>query len=76
MNVTDKETERIFAQNRFALSLDQSLIVAMESEARWMIRNRLTSQKEIPDFLDSIHAGSLDSVKPGAVNLIGRREKP
>jgi len=57
-------------QNTFALSLDQSLIIAMEDEARWMINNRITPKKEVPDFSDYVHTAGLKKVKPDAVNII------
>ncbi|MBI2906947.1 MAG: NrtA/SsuA/CpmA family ABC transporter substrate-binding protein [Chloroflexi bacterium] len=55
---------------QFSLSLDQSLIVAMEDEARWMIDNNLTTEKLIPDFVNYIYVDGLKAVKPGAVNII------
>ncbi len=55
---------------QFLLSLDQSLITAMEDEARWMIENDLTSQVEVPDFGDYIYENVLREIKPDAVNII------
>jgi len=62
--------ETVWAQNQFLLSLDQSLIAAMEDEARWMIRNNMTSEKQVPDFLNYIYIDGLKAVKPEAVNII------
>jgi len=76
LNVTDKDIERIWSQNQFSLSLDQSLVLAMEDEVRWMVRKNLTRGKEIPDFLAYIYAKGLESVKPQSVNLIGGKKKP
>ena len=45
-------TETIWSENQFSLSLDQSLVTAMEDEARWMIKNNLTTEKQIPNFLN------------------------
>ena len=53
-----------------SLFLDQSLITAMEDEARWMMDNDLTDERVVPDFLEYIYADALESVKPGAVNII------
>ena len=58
------------AENQFFLSLDQSLIVAMEDEARWMIINNLTTEKQVPDFLDYIYMNGLEAVNPNAVDII------
>jgi NitT/TauT family transport system substrate-binding protein len=60
----------IWGEHRFSVSLDQGLIVAMEDEARWMIRNGLTPEKNMPDFLAHIYIDGLKKVKPAAVNII------
>jgi NitT/TauT family transport system substrate-binding protein len=70
VNYDDPFMEIFWSENQFSLSLDQSLILAMEDEARWMIRNKLTNEKQIPDFLNYIHEGTLEAVKPGSVNII------
>jgi len=62
--------DTVWSQNQFSLSLDQSLVAAMEDEARWMIENNLTPEKEVPDFLDYIYLNGLEAVKPNAVNII------
>jgi len=70
LNFSDEEIARVWSQNQFSLSLDQSLIIAMEDEARWMINNNLTAEKQVPDFLDYIYMDGLEAVKPEAVNII------
>jgi len=45
-------------------------MTTMEDEARWMISNRLTTEKTVPDFLDYISADGLKAVRPEAVNII------
>ncbi len=62
--------ETVWSQNQFSLSLDQSLILAMEDEARWMIEHNLTSETTIPDFLEYIYVDGLEAIKPEAVNII------
>jgi hypothetical protein len=42
----------------------------MEDEARWMIKNKLTKEKNVPNFLDYIYEDALKAVKPEAVNII------
>jgi len=60
----------IWTEHQLSVSLDQSLILAMEDEARWMIKNNLTSEKQVPNFLDYIYQDGLKAVKPEAVNII------
>jgi NitT/TauT family transport system substrate-binding protein len=62
--------ETVWNQNQFSLSLDQSLILAMEDETRWMIANNLTNATAVPDFRKFIYTDGLESVRPGSVNII------
>ena len=54
----------------FELSLDQSLLINLEAEARWAIKNSLTDKTEIPNYLDYINIDPLKIVKPEAVGII------
>lgn len=60
----------VWTQNQFGLSLEQSLVFAMEDEARWMIANNLINQEQIPYFLDFIDESALGAIRPEAVNII------
>jgi ABC-type nitrate/sulfonate/bicarbonate transport system substrate-binding protein len=62
--------ESAWSRDQFILSLDQSLVVAMEDEARWLISNNLTTEKQVPFFNDYIYEDALKAVKPEAVNII------
>jgi len=70
LKLEDKDITRIWSQNQFGLSIDQSLILAMEGEARWMISNGLTTEKTVPNFLNYIYEDALKAVKPEAVKII------
>jgi len=70
LGYNDAYIAKVWGENLFSLSLDQGLIVAMEDEARWMIKNNLTNQKQTPDFMNYISAEGLKTVKPEAVNII------
>ena len=69
MNYTSDYMAAVWSRNDFSLSLDQTLIVAMENEARWMIKNNLTFATEVPDFLNYIYAEGLNSIKPASVDI-------
>ncbi len=62
--------DTVWQQNQVSLTLDQSLVLAMEDEARWMIRNNLTDATEVPDFRNYLYTDGLDKVKPGSVKII------
>jgi NitT/TauT family transport system substrate-binding protein len=70
LGFTDDYVDRVWSRNIFFLSLDQSLVAAMEDEARWMIKSHLTKEKQVPDFTDYIHVHALKAIKPEAVNII------
>lgn len=55
---------------RFKLFLDHSILLALESEARWAIDSGLTDAKTVPNYLKFISADSLKAVKPAAISLI------
>ena len=54
----------------FNVSLDQSLLLALEDESKWAIRNRLTDSVKIPNYLDHVYLDGLASVKPKAVKIL------
>jgi len=69
LNLDPRYMSTVWQQNQFSLSLDQSLVSAMEDEARWMINNNLTAEKTTPDFTKYIYTKGLEEVKPDAVNI-------
>lgn len=70
LNYKDAYMETVWSEHQFSLSLEQSLILMMEDEARWMIKNNLTSEKKTPDFLKYIYFDGLITIKPESVNII------
>jgi ABC-type nitrate/sulfonate/bicarbonate transport system substrate-binding protein len=60
----------VWPDHEFSVSLDESLITAMEDEVRWMIRDRLIAERPMPDFVEYVYEKSLKEVKPEAVNII------
>ena len=67
----DKElTALIWGEFSFQLLLDQTILVSLEDEARWAMKERLTDKKEIPNYLDFIYMDTLEQVNPDAVTII------
>jgi ABC-type nitrate/sulfonate/bicarbonate transport system substrate-binding protein len=62
--------EYAWEQSDFALHLDQELLLSMESEARWAIRNGYTDAKKAPNYLNLLYLGGMLEVKPEAVTVI------
>jgi NitT/TauT family transport system substrate-binding protein len=65
-----EEARQLLVKNRFALSLEQNLLVVMEDEARWAVRNKVVEAKGTPNFLDVVHIDGLAAVKPRSVTVI------
>ena len=54
----------------FEISLDQALILTLEDEARWAIKNNLTNESTAPNYLNYIYFDALEAVKPEVVTII------
>ena len=64
--------EREWTDYHFAAVLDQSLILNLEDQARWMIKREAGRDRMPPNFLHCIHVEGLKAVQPGAVRIAGR----
>lgn len=65
-----EDIDKLWDGYRFRLSLSQTLIMTLEDEARWAIRDNLTDKTEVPNYLDYIHLDALEEVKPEAISII------
>lgn len=54
----------------FDLSMDKSLLISLEDQARWAVANGLADKSRVPNFLDYLHTEALRAVKPEAVSVI------
>jgi ABC-type nitrate/sulfonate/bicarbonate transport system substrate-binding protein len=54
----------------FDVSLGQELVLTLEDEARWAIKNDLVEADKIPNYLDYIYIDALEEIKPEAVTII------
>ncbi|MCL5735338.1 MAG: NrtA/SsuA/CpmA family ABC transporter substrate-binding protein [Actinobacteria bacterium] len=70
LNFTAAPMQTVWSRNQFSVSLDQSLVAAMEDEARWLIANSLVSGTSVPSFLDYINEADLEQVRPEVVDIL------
>jgi NitT/TauT family transport system substrate-binding protein len=61
---------KLWADTSHRVALDQSLVLSLEDESLWAIKNRLTKGKKVPNYLDYIYFDGLKSVKPEAVRIL------
>ncbi len=64
--------EKEWRDFHFALKLEQSLILNLEDQARWMIKREAGQSRRPPNFLEFIHTDALKAVRPEAVTIVGR----
>lgn len=53
----------------YYVSLDQTLLIMLEDETRWAMKNKLTDQTVMPDYRNYIHFDSLKAVAPSRVTF-------
>jgi len=65
-----EDIDKLWDDHEFRLSLSQTLVITLEDQARWAIKNKLTDKTEVPNYLDYIYTDALEKVKPEAVTII------
>ena len=70
LKVEPASIDGILSNFKARIALSQSLLVLLESEARWAIRSGLESRTAIPDYLTLFHTESLSKLRPEAVTII------
>jgi NitT/TauT family transport system substrate-binding protein len=67
---TDLDVVReVWNSFHYLVVLDNKLLITLEDETRWAMKNRLTDQTVMPDYLKFIHLDSLRAIKPEAVKI-------
>jgi len=66
----------VWRQHEFSLTLDFSLVAAMEDETNWAVADHVSAGREIPDFLPFIYRDGLARVRPEGVNLMDQEGQP
>ncbi|HMK43884.1 MAG TPA: NrtA/SsuA/CpmA family ABC transporter substrate-binding protein [Dissulfurispiraceae bacterium] len=59
-----------WGNHSFDLTLDQHLLLFLEDESRWAMRNKLVKGAGLPNYLDTIYFDGLKSVKPDGVRIL------
>jgi NitT/TauT family transport system substrate-binding protein len=68
---TDKETvEVLWDVVDFELTLSEGLLTTMEEESRWLIKENVYNETEVPSFLDYIYFEPLEKVKPEGIMVV------
>lgn len=54
----------------FRVTLDQALLVDFEDQTRWVLKNKLSTGTQMPNYLDYIYVDGLHAVKPEAARIV------
>lgn len=49
--------------------LGQTILITLEDETRWAMKNKLTDRTVMPDYMSYMHFDSLHAVKPDAITM-------
>ncbi|MFZ7112015.1 MAG: ABC transporter substrate-binding protein [Desulfatiglandales bacterium] len=56
----------------FTTALDQSLVLNLEDQARWMVTKRVGATKSPPNFMHFVYTDGMKAVLPEAVGIVHR----
>lgn len=66
----DASMRSVWQSYQFDVVLDQGLLLALEDEARWAIKNKMTPRTTVPNYLNYIYLDGMEVVLPTAVTII------
>jgi len=64
--------EKEWQDYSFSASLDQSLILNLEDQSRWMMKKEAGAVRATPNFMEFIFTDGLQAVRPKEVRIIGK----
>lgn len=70
INTDASKLKALWPTYRFNVRLDQGLLLALEDETRWAIRNKLTGRIDMPNYLNHVYLDGLQAVAPAAVTVV------
>jgi ABC-type nitrate/sulfonate/bicarbonate transport system substrate-binding protein len=70
IKIAPELVRKVWPAFSYHLELNQMLLLTLEDEARWAMKNKLTEQAAMPNFLSYIYFDGLQAVKPEAVKII------
>ena len=68
--VQNQAVNDLFRTMKFDLSLHHSLLLDLEDQARWIIKNGYSDAKKVPNYLDYIYPQAMKAVNPESETLI------
>jgi NitT/TauT family transport system substrate-binding protein len=70
INVSLENLQELWPTYQFNVELNQSLLLSLEDQTRWAMKNQLTARIDMPNYLNSLYLDGLKAVKPESVTVI------
>ena len=70
LGLTETQVARSWNEYAFQVTLHSLLLMNLENQARWAIRNKSTGKRAVPNFLHYFYFEGLEAVDPKAVTVI------
>lgn len=70
LGVSYESISKLWPEVKLRISLGQSSVMLMEDIARWVIKEKLIEDKEVPNSLEYIYFNGMEAAKPQAVTII------
>lgn len=70
IEVEEQRIAIMWKELELEVKLEQSLLISLEDEARWAIKNNLIEGTTIPNYLKFIYLDSLKAVNPDIITII------
>ena len=61
---------KVWEDQQIELSFPQAMVVAMDGEKRWLVKNRLVNGAKAPDYTHFIYVDAMEKVKKQAITVI------
>ena len=69
-NLDKKLVREVWEAFNYKVIMDPSLLITLEDETRWAIKNKLTDKTEMPDYASYLYLDGLKSIKPEAITVL------
>jgi ABC-type nitrate/sulfonate/bicarbonate transport system substrate-binding protein len=69
VKVDDAIMAKLFEPEDYVLSLDQAMLLALDDQTRWAMKQGLVKNGPVPNYLNAMKFKSLEAVLPNAVKI-------
>lgn len=70
VGVDDTLMSEVFDPGNYVVSLDQSMLLALDDQSRWAMQRGLVSAGPVPNYLNIVRYQHLEAILPSAVKLV------